>query len=417
VAWQPLDDADPPHHALGSLVEGGEAPPAKGRRVTGDADPPTDHPSGPHEHGHSIYEPGEFLDAPPEESIPEREVSLARRLLNARTIGSIVFGLVLVFFLFRVVLNVDFGRTFDLMRQANPGLLLAGLLAYYLTFPLRSLRWTLILRRVGTPVPYRAATHILFLSWFVNCVVPAKLGDLYRAYLLRGNFGASISRTVGTVFIERVTDVLVIFALALAAGFWSFRGRNRPEVDALFLAGFVVAAVLVVLVIALRYQGRRLTRFLPERAQELYERFHEGSTGALTPGVLLPVGAITGAVWLLEGARVFFVIHALNLTGMQLGISSSVFVALAASLLTVVPLTPAGMGFVQAGIVGVLSLYGVSLEAGTAVALTDFVLATLSVIIIGGALYAVSPMVRRAHRAGGRARGADQPKGSSAEIG
>ncbi len=252
--------------------------------------------------------------------------------------------------------------------------------------------------------------EILFLSWFVNCIVPAKLGDLYRAYLLRGNFGASISRTVGTIFIERVTDILVIFALALAAGFWSFRGRNRPEVDALFLAGFVVAAMLLLLVVALRYQGRRLTRFLPERAQELYERFHEGSTGALTPRVLLPVGAITVAVWLLEGTRVFFVIQALSITGMQLGISSSVFVALAASLLTAIPLTPAGIGFVQAGIVGALYLYGVPTEAGTAVALTDFVLATLSVIVIGGVLYAFSPMVRRAH-------GAGLPKGSAAEIG
>ncbi len=368
------------------------------------------HPTGPHEHGHSVYEPGEFLDAPPEESIPEREVSLARRLLNPRTIGSIAFGMILVFLLFRVILNVDFTRTFELMGRANLALLLAGLFAYYLTFPLRSLRWTLILRRVGTPVPYPAAMQILFLSWFVNCIVPAKLGDLYRAYLLRGNFGASISRTVGTVFIERVTDILVIFALALAAGFWSFRGRNRPEVDALFLAGFVVAAVLVVLVIALRYQGRRLTRLLPERIQEFYERFHEGSTGALTPRVLIPVGVITGFVWLLEGARVFFVIQALNISDAQLGISSSVFVALAASLLTAIPLTPAGIGFVQGGVVLALGMYGVSPEAGTAVALTDFVLATLSVIVLGGALYAFSPMVRRAHGAGRRGSGADDPK-------
>lgn len=378
--------------------------------MTSDLDPRPEHPTGPHEHGHSLYEPGEFIDAPPEEAIPEREVSLARRLLNVRTLGSIAFGLVLVFLLFRVILNVDFARTFELMRSANLALLLAGLLVYYLTFPLRSLRWSLILRRVGSPVPYRAAMEILFLSWFVNCIVPAKLGDLYRAYLLRGNFAASISRTVGTIFIERVADILVIFALALAAGFWSFRGRNRPEVDALFLAGFVVAAILLVLVIALRYQGRRLTRFLPERAQELYERFHEGSTGALTTRVLLPVGAITAAVWLLEGARVFFVIHALNLTGMQLGISSSVFVALAASLLTAIPLTPAGIGFVQGGIVLALGMYGVSAEAGTAVALTDFVLSTLSVIVVGGVLYALSPMVRRAH-------GAGLPKGSAAEIG
>lgn len=360
------------------------------------------HPRGPHEHGHSVYEPGEFLDAPPEEVITEAEVSLTSRLLNWRTIGSIVFALVLVFLLFRVVLNVDFGRTWELVRTANVGLLLAGLLVYYLTFPLRSLRWSLILRRVGSPIPYRDATEILFLSWFVNCVVPAKLGDLYRAYLLRGNHRASISRTVGTIFLERITDIVVIFALALAAGFWSFRNRNRPEVDALFLAGFIVASVLIILVVALRFQGRRVTGYLPARIAVLYERFHEGATGAMRPGLLLQVGLITAVVWTLEGARVYFVIRSLDLSSLDLpalnlGISSSIFVALAASLLTVVPLTPAGMGFVQAGIVGVLYLYGVSTEAATAVAITDFVLSTLSVIVLGGILYAFSGMVRRAH--------------------
>jgi glycosyltransferase 2 family protein len=361
-----------------------------------------EHPRGPHEHGHSVYEPGEFLDAPPEEVIAEAEVSLTSRLLNWRTIGSIIFALVLVFLLFRVVLNVDFGRTWELVQTANVGLLLVGLVAYYLTFPLRSLRWSLILRRVGSPIRYRDATEILFLSWFVNSVVPAKLGDLYRAYLLRANHGASISRTVGTIFLERITDIVIIFALALAAGFWSFRNRNNPQVDTLFLAGFIVASLLVIFVVVLRFQGRRITAYLPARLGELYERFHEGSTGALRPGLLLQVGVITAAVWVLEGVRVYFVIRSLDLSSLDLpalnlGISSSIFVALAASLLTVVPLTPAGMGFVQAGIVGVLSLYGVSTEAATAVAVTDFMLATLSVILFGGILYAFSGMVRRAH--------------------
>lgn len=356
-----------------------------------------EHPTGPHEHGHSYYEPGEFLDAPPEEAIAEAEVSLQRRLLNWRTIGSIIFALVLVFLLFRVVLNVDFRTTWELVRSANPTLLLAAFIAYYLTFPLRSLRWWLVLRNVATHVRYRDATEILFLSWFVNCLVPAKLGDLYRAYLLRATYAASISRTVGTIFLERIADLVLIFALALAAGFWSFRGRNRPEVDALFLAGFVFVTALVIFVVVLRWQGRRLTQWLPGRAAELYERFHEGSTGAMRPWVLAQVGAVTAAVWLLEGARVLFVIRALDLPGVNLGISSSIFVALGASLLTAVPLTPAGIGFVQAGIVFMLALYGVPAAAATAVALTDFLISTLSVIVIGGVVYAFSSKVRQAH--------------------
>ena len=357
-----------------------------------------EHPTGPHEHGHSYYEPSEFLDAPPDEAIAESEVSLQRRLLNWRTIGSAIFALVLVFLLFRVVLNVDFSRTVELVKTASPAWLLAAFVVYYLTFPLRSLRWWIILRNVGTRVRYVDATEILFLSWFVNCLVPAKLGDLYRAYLLRGTHGASASRTVGTVFLERVADLVLIFSLALAAGFWSFRGRNRPEVDALFVPGFVLVTALIVFVVVLRYFGGHLTRILPARVAELYERFHEGSTGAMRPGVLLQVGIITTAVWLLEGARVLFVINALDLPEVHdIGITSAIFVALGASLLTAIPLTPAGIGFVQAGIVGLLYLYGVPADAATAVALVDFVISTLSVIVVGGVLYAFSGKVRQAH--------------------
>ncbi len=353
-----------------------------------------------HHHAEPFYEAAEYLDAPLDEPIPEREVSLKARILNWRTIGSTIFALILVAFLFRVVLNVDFASTFEYIANADPALLALAFIAYYLTFPLRSLRWTIILRKVGTVVPYRDATEILYLSWFVNCVVPAKLGDLYRAYLLRGNYDASVSRTVGTIFIERITDVCVIFGLALAAGYWSFRGRSRPEVDALFVAGFIFAALLILVVVALRFGGHRLARFMPGRMAEYYERFHHGSTAALTPGTMAVVVAITIAVWTLEGMRVYFVIHSLGLAELDtLRISASIFVALAASLLTAIPLTPAGIGFVQFGIVWALSLYGVSAEAGTAVALTDFVVATLSVIVFGGILYVFSDKVRTAHRA------------------
>jgi uncharacterized protein (TIRG00374 family) len=371
--------------------------------VTADSDPPQthpEHPTGPHEHGHSYYEPGEFLDAPAEEAIEDAEVSLQRRLFNWRTIGSIVFALVLVFLLFRVVLNVDLSSTVEVVKSADPTLLLAAFVVYYLTFPLRSFRWWLVLRNVGTHVPYGAATEILFLSWFVNCLVPAKLGDLYRAYLMRGNYAASISRTVGTIFLERIADLVLIFTLALAAGFWSFRGRNRPEVDVLFITGFIFVAILVLFLILLRSHGQRLTRYLPHRAQDLYERFHEGSTGAMRPLVLAEVGAITAVVWLLEGARIFFVIQSLHMPGVDLGISASIFVAMGASLLTAIPLTPAGIGFVQGGIVLMLALYGVPAHAATAVALVDFVISTLSVIVIGGVLYAFSDKIRRAHGGG-----------------
>ena len=325
------------------------------------------------------------------------DVSLTRRLLNWKTIGSIIFGIVLLVLLFRYVFNQDLGEIWTRISHANPAFLLLAFVAYYLTFPLRGFRWAYLLRSSGTPVPVADATEILFLSWFVNCVVPAKLGDVYRAYLLRGNYGASMSRTVGTIFIERSADIVVIFALALAAGFWSFRGRSRPDVDAVFFLGFLVAMGLVALLVALRFFGHRLTRFLPGRVAELYERFHEGSAGSLTRRTLPLVGAVTVAIWILEGFRLYFVIRALNLPEVGLGISASIFVTLIGALLTAVPLTPAGVGFVEAAIVIALGFYGIAGGPASAVALTDRAISILSVIVLGGILYAFSRKVRVAH--------------------
>jgi uncharacterized protein (TIRG00374 family) len=372
--------------------------------MTDDGRRPTRHPaSSQHSHeGRALYEAGEFLDAPADEQIPEREVSLARRVLNWRTIGSIIFAIVLLVLAFRT-LGVNVGATWQLILAADVRLLALAFIAYYLTFPVRTFRWRYILAKVGTHVRFLDALEILYLSWFVNCLVPAKLGDLYRAYLLKGNYGASASRTVGTIFIERIADIIVIAGLALAAGYWSFRGRAMPGVDVIFILGFVFASLLIGAVIVLRFQGHRVGRYLPARLADLWERFHEGSTGALTTSSLPVIGVSTVSVWLLEGARLYFVIQALGIPGVDLGISASVFVALVAALLTAMPLTPAGIGFVEAGIAGALLIYGVPAESAAAVALTDRAISILSVIIIGGVLYFVSPKVRRAHGVGAAA--------------
>jgi len=74
---------------------------------------------------------------------------------------------------------------------------LLALLVYYAGFPLRGWRWTKLLRGAGYKVKVKDGTEILFLSWLVNCIVPAKLGDLYRAYLFKLNSPVSARRLSG----------------------------------------------------------------------------------------------------------------------------------------------------------------------------------------------------------------------------
>jgi len=324
---------------------------------------------------------------------PDREqVSLADRLRQPRTIISILVPLLIIVAF--VYLNRDqLTRVPGLILKANPLLILAAFAIFYLGFPLRGYRWHRLLRGAGVGVGIRDATEILFISWLVNCVVPAKLGDVYRAYLLKINSTASLSRTFGTVFIERVLDLVAIALLGIAAGFWSFRDGLPTAIQLVFAIGLVVVVALSVGLFTMRNFGRRIIVVLPlpHRILELYDRFEEGVFGALELRQMPVLALLSGFVWMTEALRLFFVVQALGFVDVELGLSGAVFVALIGSLLTAVPLSPAGLGIVEAGVVGVLTVaYGVALPEATAIALLDRVISVFSVIVLGSMAYLVS---------------------------
>ncbi|HSP17919.1 MAG TPA: lysylphosphatidylglycerol synthase transmembrane domain-containing protein, partial [Myxococcaceae bacterium] len=331
------------------------------------------------------------LGADANEDAVER-VSLSGRLRQTKTIVSILVPLAIIARF--VGLNwATLSKVPGLIAGASPILVLAAFAIFYVGFPMRGLRWSMLLRATGLRIGVKDATEILYLSWLVNCLVPAKLGDVYRAYLLRINSDASLSRTFGTVFIERILDIFTIAILGIAAGYWSFRSGLPSEIQVLFGVAVVIVVLLGVALFTLRNFGRRILVALPfpHRVVELYDRFEDGVFSALDrrqlPGlVLLGVG-----IWMTEALRLFFVVKALGFPGVELGISGAVFVALIGSLLTAVPLSPAGLGIVEAGIVGVLTVvYKVPLAEATAIALLDRVISVFSVIVFGSLLYLVS---------------------------
>jgi hypothetical protein len=330
-------------------------------------------------------------------------MSLGRRLRQPRTILSLVLPIVLLVLIFRVVLNVNLGDLVAGIRQANPLLLLAAFVIFYAGFPLRGFRWALLLRGTGFRIGLRDATEILFLSWLVNCLVPAKLGDVYRAYLLKLNSPVSLSRTFGTVFIERILDLFAISVLGLAAGFWSFRNGLPTQIQVVFGIAVGVVIVLAILLLTLRNFGRQiLVRLpIPHRFVELYDRFEEGVFGAVGLRHLPPLMVLTGLIWATEAMWLYLVVAALGFPDVELGISGAFFVALIGSLLTAVPLSPAGLGIVELGVVGVLTAaYGVPSGEATTIALVDRTISVLSIIVLGSIAYSLSSKRRGAGLAG-----------------
>ncbi len=336
--------------------------------------------------------------------------SLSRRLRDPRTIVSIVLPIAIIVLLIVALPGFHLDRLPGLLANANPWLLLLALGIYYLGFPLRGYRWMLLLRGAGTGIRLRDSTEIVFISWLVNCLVPAKLGDVYRAWLLRANFTVSLSRTFGTVFIERIFDLFAIVVLGLAAGFWSFRDGLSPEVQVVFGIGVAVVVALAIGLFVVRNFGGRMIRRLPLPGPivEFYDRFEEGvfSIDARRVPIL---GVVTALIWATEATRLFLVVLALGF-GLKLGISGAFFVALIASLLTAIPFTPAGLGAVEGALVFILTtLYGATPDQALAIALVDRSISVLSIIVFGGIAYVVSPKTKGRPRVAVEADGAAPP--------
>ena len=326
------------------------------------------------------------------EVVEAEQLALSRRLRQPRTIISILIPLAVIA-VFVALNGEQLGRVPGLIAEADLRLVGLAFLIFYAGFPLRGFRWAILLRGTGLRVSTRDSTEILFLSWLVNCVVPAKLGDVYRAYLLKINTAASLSRTFGTVFIERVLDVLAIAVLGMAAGFWSFRSGLPPAIQVVFLIGVIVVGVLAVGLLTMRNFGRRILNALPtpHRILDLYNRFEEGVFGAVALRGLPILLFLTGLIWATEGLRLYFVIASFGFDDVSIGLSGAVFVALIGSLLTAVPLSPAGLGIADAGIVFVLTVaYGVPLPEATAIALLDRVISVFSIILFGSIAHAIS---------------------------
>jgi uncharacterized protein (TIRG00374 family) len=331
------------------------------------------------------------------ETVTADQLSLGRRLRQRRTIASIVLPLILLVLFARALPGFKLDQVPGLILQANPLLLLGAFAVFYAGFPLRGLRWAILIRGTGFPLRIRDATEIIFISWLVNCLVPAKLGDLYRAYLLKINSTVSLSRTFGTVFIERILDLFAIVVLGLASGYWSFRGRLPGDVQVVFAVGVAVVVALAAGLLSMRNFGRRVITALPlpHRVIEFYDRFEEGVFSAVGLRALPRLIVLTALIWATEAMRLFLVVEAMGFPSVHLGISGAFFVALTGSLLTAVPLTPAGIGVVEAGVVFVLTVvYGIDQSQALAITVVDRVISVLSIIAFGSLAYWFSPKRR-----------------------
>lgn len=308
---------------------------------------------------------------------------------GARRVGTGLIGLA-VSLLAVVVLAtaIDIGATADVLSRTNPWLVAATLLLVPGQVVLRTMRWRLLLPRRPDgerPIFWRVMP-VLLAGYLGNLVLPARLGEPARAYLLAKREQIGFARVLGSVVLERVIDLATLAAVAIAAAIvsgaptWILNGMIVIAAIGLVLTVVLVASGIshTVQLLARAFGARaHRIRAAVEQAISFGEGANGGGWGALAAAIVL--STIT---WVFVAATYWLTARAV---GLEISMSGSMLVAAVATLGTAIPSAPANIGTFEVATVVVLTALGVPSHEALAMALLAHAIVTVPFAVIGAA--------------------------------
>lgn len=228
-----------------------------------------------------------------------------------------------------------------------------------------------------------------------NNVLPARAGELARAYALTRQTGVPFATAIASLAVDRLFDMVVLLLLAVVAFFdpafprgATIAGQSMGDLAqgsilfvVLLLAGlYLLAFFPSQLVRAFELFSRRISPALEERGKVVLLRFSEGLSVLKSPGRFSAVLAWTIAHWLLNAFAFWLGFKAV---GIELPYSSALFLQTLIAVGVALPSAPGFFGFFEKLATVGLALYGVGADRATSWAIGFHILSFIPITVIG----------------------------------
>lgn len=258
-------------------------------------------------------------------------------------------------FMWLTLRKIDFALAWTHIMQAQVQWILIASLIYVGGFIMRSMRWRILLDSLKQSTAYRLFS-LLILGFFMNSVLPMRIGELIRAHVTGQKLEISRSSSLATIFVERLFDGLTYAVLFIITAL--MLPIVPPAAKKSIAAGGVVfGGLLIVLFFVARNRERAARAFervpLPQRFEARIRSIFNNFLGGLgvfsTGSSLVKVFALSLAVWTIEGCVYMTMGFAF---GLHMSIYQAFLVMIVIGTGAVLPAAP--------GFVGTVELLGVS---------------------------------------------------------
>jgi uncharacterized protein (TIRG00374 family) len=312
-----------------------------------------------------------------------REDMKRKALKPLKVLGAICISCIFLYFAFK---GIDFVKFYELVMNADFLYIFVSLLAVLFAQVLRSYRWGVMLAPIE-PVSQKFLFPISSIGYMFVVLLPARLGELSRPYILGQNTGVKISTAMATIVLERILDLVFILTLfGVTVSFlkmpdWIVRGA----VSILAIMICVTGALLLSSSSRVKQKMVRLSRLVfPEKISRLaepsLERFHQGLSVLGSGRHALMIILLTAIIW-----GLFVLCNLLLFKAFQ--IKLGVFGAMSVLALTVLGISvPAGPGFIgnfHFFCVLALSFFGIGRETALGYAIVNHVISVGTIVLLG----------------------------------
>jgi len=306
-----------------------------------------------------------------------RSPSTLKKMLPGLVIS--VAALVVLFLL------VDLEAVKEAIQLADYRYLFPTVILFFATIGARSMGWRTILQE---KISFKKAFLTENEGYLLNNVLPFRLGEIGRAFLLSRTTSLSFWEVLSTIMVERIFDVGLMASFLLLTVPFVIGGEWALQA-ALIAGGLVIAGFTVLYVIARNKEGtiqlfNRLTKPWPrltEFGQDKLNSFLDGLAALQSLSRFGRVFFWLLLTWILNFLWYFVLLKAFVPEAELLW---ALFAVGVVSLGVAAPSTPAYIGVYEAIQVGALALFGIETSTALAYAVVAHTLYFVFTVIIGG---------------------------------
>jgi len=299
---------------------------------------------------------------------------------NIITIAGFVVSIVLLYFALR---DIKFQEIIATLQKADPWLIPVPLVFIIIAVVLCAFRWS---RLIGSGINFLDAFAALMIGLFVNNVLPARIGEVARAYVISKKRGLSFTYSFSTVLLDRFFDLTGLLLLA----FVFFPDESLPL--AVSRSIYILIALLIFCIGCMILLSReqfankiagmltRIRRPLFSKLTDRVLKIQENLKRINSPFNLILSVAISFCTW-------FSMTIALYLVTLMLGIHVDFrdipFVCALLNLGLTIPSSPGYVGVYQFLLVYLLAIFGVPKHEGFTISIVYHAMWFVPYTIIG----------------------------------